>query len=451
MPSLLPANDDVIVAIATPPGRGGIGVVRVSGKNIETIKSGILAKPVVARRVQHNSFLDAQGEIIDQGLSLYFSAPHSFTGEEVLELHGHGGPAVLQLIVQRSLDLGARLADPGEFTRRAFLNGKLDLVQAESVADLIDATSSEAARCAIRSLQGAFSDSVNAIVKTLINLRMLVEATLDFPEEEIDVLERADIDKRLKELYLQTEQILKQAKQGSLLREGFHVVLIGQPNVGKSSLLNCLAGDDIAIVTPIPGTTRDTIRQHIHLQGVPLHIIDTAGLHETSDEVEKIGIERTWKAINHADIIVLLMDATKGESFNDLEILRQLPTHVPRIYVFNKIDLISEQAKVTEDSPIRVYLSAKTGEGIDFLSKELLSLVGWRGDTEHGAFMARARHLHALEEAQRHLAKAIECQKQAEFLAEELKLTQNNLSTITGEFTSDDLLGEIFSRFCIGK
>jgi tRNA modification GTPase len=348
--------------------------------------------------------------------------------------------------------LGARLAEPGEFTQRAFLNGKLDLAQAESIADLIDATSGEAARCAVRSLQGVFSNTIHAAVKALINLRMFVEATLDFPEEEIEALDRIKVSDKLKQLEAQIEQTLLQAKQGNLLREGLHVVLIGQPNAGKSSLLNCLAGDEVAIVTPIPGTTRDPVRQHIHLHGVPLHFIDTAGLRETDNEVERIGIERTWKAISQADIIILLIDCTKDESDEDTKILAQLPNHRPIIYVFNKIDLNNQKAKIEKNNKkTEIFLSAKTGDGVELLSKEILAIAGWQGDTEHGAFMARTRHIIALQDALQHLRKASESRSQVEFLAEELKHTQSSLATITGEFTSDDLLGEIFSHFCIGK
>ncbi len=441
----------IIAAIATAPGRSGIGVVRVSGPNLKVLAQLLLGKALAPRHATLCDFLDENEETIDHGIALYFPAPHSYTGEDVLELQGHGGPAVLQLLLRRCLTLGARLAEPGEFTKRAFLNDKLDLAQAESVADLIDASTGEAAKSALRSLQGAFSTEVNALTKSLIELRTLVEATLDFPDEDVEFLEQANAAGKLRAIQVQLEKVLLAARQGSILREGITVVLAGQPNVGKSSLLNRLAGEDVAIVTSVPGTTRDAIRQAIEIEGVPLHVIDTAGLRETKDEVEKIGIARTWAAIEKADAVLLIIDSTQSESREDRKILERLTSTLPRICVYNKIDLLPAQPKSEAlDGEIRVYLSAKTGAGVDLLSAQLLRVVGWQ-PTGEGVYMARERHLSALREAGQHLTGALENRGQIEFFAEELKLAQNALSKITGEFTTDDLLGEIFSRFCIGK
>ena len=445
------ASADVIAAIATAPGRSGIGVVRVSGPNLEALAQSLLGKVPAPRHAALCNFLDENEETIDHGIALYFPAPHSYTGEDVLELQGHGGPAVLQLLLRRCLTLGARLAEPGEFTKRAFLNDKLDLAQAESVADLIDASTGEAAKSALRSLQGVFSTEVNALTKSLIELRTLVEATLDFPEEDVGFLEQANAAGKLRAIQVQLEKVLLAARQGSILREGITVVLAGQPNVGKSSLLNRLAGEDVAIVTSVPGTTRDAIRQAIEIEGVPLHVIDTAGLRETKDEVEKMGIARTWAAIEKADAVLLIIDSTQSESREDRKILQRLPGTLPRICVYNKIDLLPAQPKSEAlDGEIRVYLSAKTGAGVDLLCAQLLQIVGWK-PTGEGVYMARERHLSALREAGQHLSGALENKAQIELFAEELKLAQQALSRITGEFTTDDLLGEIFSRFCIGK
>ena len=445
------ASADVIAAIATAPGRAAIGVVRVSGPNLEALAQSLLGKVPAPRHAALCDFLDENRETIDHGIALYFPAPHSYTGEEVLELQGHGGPAVMQLLLRRCLALGARLAEPGEFTKRAFLNDMLDLAQAESVADLIDASTGEAARSAMRSLQGAFSTEVNALTKSLIELRTLVEATLDFPEEDLDFLEQVNAVGKLRAIQAQLEKVLLAARQGSILREGISVVLAGRPNVGKSSLLNRLAGENVAIVTSVPGTTRDAIRQAIEIEGVPLHVIDTAGLRETKDEVEKMGIARTWAAIEKADAVLLVIDSSQSESQEDRKILQRLPSRLPRICVYNKIDLLPAQPKLEAlDGEIRVYLSAKTGAGLDLLRAQLLRVVGWQPSGE-GAFMARERHLSALREAGQHLSGALENKAQIEIFAEELKLAQQALSRITGEFTTDDLLGEIFSRFCIGK
>lgn len=445
------ANTDAIAAIATAPGRGGIGVVRISGADLRGFSRNLLGKIPAPRVATLSNFLAAEGEVIDQGIALYFPAPHSYTGQDVLELQGHGGDAVLRRLLGRCLELGARPAEPGEFTQRAFLNDKMDLAQAESVADLIDATTAEAARTAMRSLRGEFSRAIHQLVDALINLRMLVEATLDFPEEEIDFLEESNVLNQLAVIKAQLDKVFRQANQGSLLREGLHIVLIGQPNVGKSSLLNRLAGEEVAIVTPVAGTTRDAIRQHIEIEGVALHFIDTAGLRDTEDEVEKIGIARTWGAIRQANAALLLIDAATGIAPADLEIMAKLPSGLPLLRVFNKVDLLGQEPRVVAAAGVAdVFLSAMTGAGLDLLHEHLLRAVGWQAGGE-GVFMARERHLSALREAGGRLALAAACEGRVEFFAEELRLAQNALSSITGEFTSDDLLGEIFSRFCIGK
>ena len=443
------SKDDTISAIATAPGRGGIGVVRVSGSQVVQIAQALLGRVPQARKAHLANFLDVDGTPLDQGIALYFPGPHSFTGEDVLELQGHGGPAVLQNLLTRCISLGARLAEPGEFTRRAYLNDKMDLAQAESVADLIDAASAQAAKSAMRSLQGLFSQQVRVLVEALVNLRMLVESTLDFPEEEIDFLEAAQAQKKLAAIRAELSKLLQRAKQGALLRSGLSVVLIGQPNVGKSSLLNRLAGDEVAIVTAIAGTTRDTIREEILLEGIPLHIIDTAGLRDTHDEVEKLGIARTWAAIEKADLALVIMDAVAGRNAEDQKILARLPATQPVLQVFNKCDLLQHSAPASAPEG-EIYLSAKTGTGMEILHDRLLVLAGWQ-QTGEDLFMARERHIRALNAASACLAQADQCWQDLELLAEELNLTQQALNSITGEFTADDLLGEIFSRFCIGK
>ncbi|MBI2295461.1 MAG: tRNA uridine-5-carboxymethylaminomethyl(34) synthesis GTPase MnmE [Betaproteobacteria bacterium] len=443
---------DTIAAIATAPGRAGIGVVRVSGPDLAELGARIVNRRLPPRRATLADFLGTQGEVIDRGIALYYPAPHSYTGEDVLELQGHGGPVVLRLLLRRCLALGARLAEPGEFTRRAYLNDKLDLAQAESVADLIDASTARAARCAMRSLQGAFSERITALSRAVIELRALVEATLDFPEEDIEFLERADAEGRLGGVREELAKVQQASQQGSLLREGMRVVLAGQPNVGKSSLLNRLAGEDLAIVTEVPGTTRDAIRQSIDVKGVPAHIIDTAGLRESSDAVEKLGIARTWAAIERADLMLLVIDCTAGETAGDEAIVAKLPRSLPCIRVMNKIDLIGRAAaSERRNGATVVWLSAKTGEGIELLRQALLDAVGWEGEGGEGLFMARERHLEALAAAQGHLERATQLMRQPELFAEELRLAQVALGAITGEFTAEDLLGEIFSRFCIGK
>jgi len=448
---VLSPNVDTIAAIATAQGRGGVGVIRISGLGIEALANGILGKLPAARYATYCEFLDENGDALDQGIAIYFPSPHSYTGDDVLELQGHGGPAVLQLILQRCLDLGARIAQPGEFTRRAFLNDKLDLAQAESVADLIDANTSEAARSAMRSMRGEFSAAIHDLVDELIYLRMLVEAMLDFPEEEVDSIDLERRDALLNSLQLKLQRTLDTAKQGSLLREGAHVVIAGQPNVGKSSLLNRLSGEEVALVSDIPGTTRDVIRQAIQIRGVPLHIMDTAGLRESQDAVENMGITLTRQTLHRADLILLLLDASQGMTAQNEAILAGLPVDIPRLLVFNKADLLRGKAPTNAEvhDPF-VFVSAKTGEGLEELLSRLLEAVGWR-DQESGSYMARERHLRALARAQTHLNQAQTVLTRAELFAEELLLAQRALNEITGEFTSDDLLGEIFSRFCIGK
>jgi tRNA modification GTPase len=441
---------NTIAAIATAPGRGGIGVIRVSGENLAAFARALSGKQPTARLATLANFQAADGSAIDSGLILYFPAPHSFTGEDVLELQGHGGPVVMQLLLARCLDLGARLAEPGEFTRRAYLNDKLDLAQAEAVIDLIDASTAAAARSAVRSLQGEFSKEIHTLVEQLVELRALVEATLDFPDEEVDFLQSADAFGRLDRLQQRLASVFDRAEQGKLLQAGLQVVLAGQPNVGKSSLLNRLTGDELAIVTPIAGTTRDIVRGSLQIEGIPLHIIDTAGLRETEDEIEKIGIERTWREIERADVLVLLVDARTGCDEAERGILARLPTHLARITVYNKIDL-AECAAERYDEPggVAIRLSAKNGEGTDLLRQELLRIAGWH--PAEGVFIARERHLQALLAARNHIAAAQTQLARLELFAEELRMAQLSLCTITGEFSADDLLGEIFGRFCIGK
>jgi tRNA modification GTPase len=464
--TMLNNDNDPIVAIATAPGRGGIGVVRLSfGRSGEAAAAhamhALFGQLLNPRHASYVPFLDAGGEALDRGIGLYFLAPHSYTGEHVLELQGHGGPIVLQLVLQRAIDVGRefglRLAEPGEFTRRAFLNDKLDLAQAEAVADLIEASTEAAARSAGRSLDGAFSREIHALVEDVITLRMLVEATLDFPEEEIDFLEAADARGKLARIRERLAAVLADARQGALLREGLSVVLAGQPNVGKSSLLNALAGAELAIVTPIAGTTRDKVAQTIQIEGIPLHVIDTAGLRETEDEVERIGIERTWGEIERADVVLHLLDARIGMTAEDDLIAARFPGGVPVVRVLNKADLAGAPPSVSQigdDGPREIRLSAKTGDGIALLRGELLKIAGWQAGAE-SVYLARERHLIALRAAREHLQFAADHAEQnsqaLDLFAEELRLAQDSLNSITGEFTSDDLLGVIFSRFCIGK
>ena len=444
-------DTDTIAAIATATGAGGIGVVRISGSASKTLALSILGFCPGPRNAVYTAFKEQDGTVIDRGIAIYYEGPHSYTGEDVLELQAHGGTAVMQLLLARSLASGARHAAPGEFTRRAYLNEKLDLAQAEAVADLINASTTEAARSAMRSLSGEFSQHIQILLKKLIELRLYVEACLDFPEEEIDFITQGRVAEKLAYISDELKLIFKQAKQGSLLRDGINVVLIGQPNVGKSSLMNVLAGEDIAIVTSIAGTTRDTIKTSIQINGVPIHVIDTAGLRETDDEVEKFGIARTWRATETAHIALLLVDQAHGIAEAEKSILERLPQEIHKIWVHNKIDVSRETSKLLEnDGDAHIFLSAKTGEGVDILRGQLLKFAGYEVGAE-GVFMARARHLDALEKVAMHLAGAENQIDSAELVAEELRLAQDDLASITGEFTPDDLLGEIFGKFCIGK
>ncbi|HZW22512.1 tRNA uridine-5-carboxymethylaminomethyl(34) synthesis GTPase MnmE [Noviherbaspirillum sp.] len=453
-----------IAAIATAAGRGGIGVVRISGKNIAPVMQALCGtSSLKPRYATYLPFLNADGTAIDQGIAIFFKAPHSYTGEDVLELQGHGGPVVMQMLLSRCLeagkDIGLRVAQPGEFTHRAFLNDKLDLAQAEAVADLIEASTEAAAKSASASLSGVFSKTIHELVDKVIHLRMLVEATLDFPEEEIDFLEKSDARGQLERIRAALDEVFAQASQGALLREGLNVVLAGQPNVGKSSLLNALAGSDVAIVTPIAGTTRDKVTETIQMEGIPLHIIDTAGIRDAGDEVERIGIERTWGEVYKADVILHLLDASRGPTREDEEIVSRLPDSVPVLRVWNKIDLSGHRPAVDRmPDATHVYLSATDRRGIDLLRTELLRVAGWQ-QTGESRFLARERHLLALKAARDHLEMAAEhvarnnrtSDHALDLFAEELRIAQERLNSITGEFTPDDLLGVIFSRFCIGK
>jgi len=443
--------DEVIAAVATAPGRGGIGVVRVSGPQLLPLAEQLCGRQPPPRQAVLTSFLDSRGEAIDQGILLYFPAPHSFTGEDVLELQGHGGPVVMQMLLGRCLELGARLAEPGEFSRRAFLNDKLDLAQAEAVSDLIEASTAAAARSALRSLSGDFSQAVHKLVDKLTELRMLVEATLDFPDEEIDVIRDTDAAQRLDLLRSTLADLRSRARQGSLLRTGLHVVLAGLPNAGKSSLLNRLAGQERAIVTDIAGTTRDALKETIQIEGIPLHIIDTAGLRDSDDPVEKIGIERSWQEIEKADLVLQLVDARTGVTPADRIVSSRLPGGPRRVVIHNKCDLAKQEARRWEEGGhTHLALSAKMDLGINLLHDLLLEKAGWQGHGED-VILARERHLEALSEAAARLDLAAERLAQIELCAEELRLAQEALARITGEFTPDDLLGVIFSRFCIGK
>jgi tRNA modification GTPase len=465
---MLAASRDAIVAIATAPGRGGVGIVRVSGRGLEPFLQALLGRSLRPREATYLPFLDAAGQVIDQGLALWFPGPHSYTGEDVLELQGHGGPVVLQLLLARCLEVGRevlshlRMARAGEFTERAFLNDKLDLAQAEAVADLIDASTEAAARSASRSLAGVFSSRVHALRDALVNLRMLVEATLDFPEEEIDFLQKADASGQLQRLRQSLAEVQAQARQGALLRDGLQVVIAGQPNAGKSSLLNALAGAELAIVTPVAGTTRDVVQQTIQIEGVPLHVMDTAGLRDGPDvdEVEKIGIERAWDRIQRADAVLFVHDLSRSADATyraaDATIAAQLPAGVPVLQVWNKQDQCDAATLATrlEGQADALAISAKHGAGLETLRRRLLEIAGWEQPGD-GLFMARERHLQALRRVDEHLQGAHERLaaqgEHLDLLAEELRLAQQALGDITGEFTADDLLGEIFSRFCIGK
>ena len=474
---MLAQHDAPIIAIATAPGRGAVGIVRVSGKSLSPWVIALCGRALKPREATYLPLMDELGTPIDHVLALHFPGPNSYTGEDVLELQAHGGPVVLQLLVARCMRVASslggdnkpllsalRLAQPGEFTQRAYLNHKLDLAQAEAVADLIDASTEAAARGASRSLAGAFSKEIHQLRDALIHLRMLVEATLDFPEEDIDFLKQADAQGQLTRLQQQLQQVQQQTQQGALLREGIRVVIAGQPNAGKSSLLNALAGAELAIVTPIAGTTRDVVQQTIQIDGVPLHVIDTAGLrdHPEVDEVERIGIARAWQQIEKADAVLFMHDLTRVNeqayqaADQDIQntLHATLGAHTPVVHVWNKADV--NHAPTTLDSAHpNVRMSAKTGEGLSVLREKLLQIVGWQGGGAEGLYMARERHVQALYDVSQHLQVAHQSLNQTlpalDVLAEELRLAQNALNTITGEFTSDDLLGVIFTRFCIGK
>ena len=450
---------ETIVAQATAPGRGGIGILRVSGPLASQVAEAVLGKCPKPRMADYLPFKDSDGTVLDQGIAVYFKGPHSFTGEDVLELQGHGGQVVLDLLLKRILNVdGIRLARPGEFSEQAFLNDKLDLAQAEAIADLIDATSEQAARSALKSLQGEFSNKINALVDSVIYLRTYVEAAIDFPDEEIDFLADGKIEANLRGIIEQLDGVRREAKQGSILREGMKVVIAGRPNAGKSSLLNALAGREAAIVTDIAGTTRDVLREHIHLDGMPLHIIDTAGLREATDEVERIGISRAWHEIEQADRIILMLDSSDPDSQDSeslrREFLAKLPSAIPLTVVRNKIDLSGESVGLTEaDGVVVIRLSAQTLQGVDLLREHLKQAMGFQTGME-GVFLARRRHLEALQKAAEHLQIGLLQLTEfhaGELLAEELRLVQSALSEITGQFTADDLLGNIFSSFCIGK
>ncbi|ATW44624.1 tRNA uridine-5-carboxymethylaminomethyl(34) synthesis GTPase MnmE [Glaesserella parasuis] len=450
---------ETIVAQATPIGRGGIGILRVSGPLATEVAQAVLGKCPKPRIADYLPFKDEDGTVLDQGIALFFKAPNSFTGEDVLELQGHGGQVILDLLLNRILKVkGVRIARAGEFSEQAFLNNKLDLAQAEAIADLIDATSEQAARSALKSLQGEFSNKINELVDSVIYLRTYVEAAIDFPDEEIDFLADGKIEAKLNEIIAQLANVRQEAKQGTILREGMKVVIAGKPNAGKSSLLNALAGREAAIVTDIAGTTRDVLREHIHIDGMPLHIIDTAGLREASDEVEKIGIKRAWDEIEQADHVLLMIDSneSQADSFQQewATFLAKLPKNIPVTVIRNKVDLTGEaESLVQADNFTVIRLSAQTKVGVDLLREHLKKSMGYQSSTE-GGFIARRRHLVALETAAEHLERGHIQLTQfyaGELLAEELRMVQNALSEITGQFTSDDLLGNIFSSFCIGK
>ena len=450
---------ETIVAQATPIGRGGVGILRVSGPLSSLVAQEVLGKELKPRIANYLPFKDKDGTVLDQGIALFFKAPNSFTGEDVLELQGHGGQVILDILLKRILDIkGVRIARAGEFSEQAFLNDKLDLAQAEAIADLIDATSEQAARSALKSLQGEFSNKINHLVDSVIYLRTYVEAAIDFPDEEIDFLADGKIEGHLNDIIRQLSQVRQEAKQGAILREGMKVVIAGRPNAGKSSLLNALAGREAAIVTDIAGTTRDVLREHIHIDGMPLHIIDTAGLRDASDEVERIGIQRAWNEIEQADHVLLMIDSTeqKADDFKTewADFLAKLPKNIPVTVIRNKVDLSGETEGLEEEGGFTlIRLSAQTKVGVDLLREHLKKSMGYQSTTE-GGFLARRRHLQALEEASEHLERGHVQLTQfmaGELLAEELRMVQNALSEITGQFTSDDLLGNIFSSFCIGK
>jgi len=445
---------DTIAALATPPGRGGVGIIRLSGPLVQDISKLIVGRLPQPRYAALSNFTHADGQVIDQGLTLFFPAPHSFTGEDVLELQGHGGPVVMDMLLQRCLELGARLARPGEFSERAFLNDKLDLAQAEAIADLIDSETTTAARLATRSLQGVFSQRINELVADLIHLRMYVEAAIDFPEEEIDFLSDGKVSTDLHEIINKIKEVKSSARTGRLLRDGMTLVIAGRPNAGKSSLLNALAGVDSAIVTEIPGTTRDVLRERIQIDGMPLHLIDTAGLRPSSDQIEQEGIRRAQAEIEKADVLLWVYDAAADPEHSGFA-EDELPPGIPVIFVRNKVDLTPTGVPLVERTGqgIRVSLSAKSGTGVELLRQQLKASMNYQG-SENAEFIARRRHLHAIDRALTFLhqgKQVLEDQQAGELLADDLLQAQSALSEITGEFTADDLLGEIFSSFCIGK
>ncbi|PSW07943.1 tRNA uridine-5-carboxymethylaminomethyl(34) synthesis GTPase MnmE [Photobacterium rosenbergii] len=452
-------HTDTIVAQATPPGRGGVGIIRVSGPKAKEVALAVAGRELKPRYAEYLPFKNEDGTALDQGIALFFKGPNSFTGEDVLELQGHGGPVLMDMMIRRILEIdGIRAARPGEFSERAFMNDKLDLAQAEAIADLIDASSEEAAKSAFKSLQGAFSVRVNELVEALIHLRIYVEAAIDFPEEEIDFLSDGKVAGDLNGIIDRLDAVRREANQGAIMREGMKVVIAGRPNAGKSSLLNALSGKDSAIVTDIAGTTRDVLREHIHIDGMPLHIIDTAGLREASDEVERIGIERAWEEIQQADRVLFMVDSTTTDATDPAEIwpefVERLPEGLGITVIRNKVELTGEDTGICHvNNPTLIRLSARTGDGVEPLREHLKECMGFAGTTE-GGFMARRRHLDALERAASHLEtgkEQLEGFMAGEILAEELRLSQQHLSEITGEFTSDDLLGRIFTSFCIGK
>ncbi|MCC2607209.1 tRNA uridine-5-carboxymethylaminomethyl(34) synthesis GTPase MnmE [Planctobacterium marinum] len=455
---MLASDQDTIIAQATAPGKGGVGIIRVSGKLASEVANRLLGKVPKVRMAEYLPFYDSNQQVLDQGIALFFKAPHSFTGEDVLELQGHGGQVLLSMLLDEIVKMdGVRFANPGEFSQRAFLNDKLDLTQAEAIADIIDASSAQAVESAMRSLQGEFSKHIHELVEQVIHLRMYVEAAIDFPEEEIDFLADSTVTEGVNALKTKMQQTLEQAKQGSILRDGMKVVIAGRPNAGKSSLLNQLAGKESAIVTDIAGTTRDVLREHIHIDGMPLHIIDTAGLRESPDKVEQIGIERAWQEIKEADRILLLVDSTESDASDPAllwpEFHAQLPDSNKITLVRNKVDLSGETPGFHQGEYPIVSLSANNGDGIEQLKQHLKQCMGYNQTTE-GQFSARSRHVKALQAAQEHINNGYEQLTEfraGELLAEELRVAQQFLNEITGEFSSDDLLGRIFSSFCIGK
>ena len=448
-------NDrNTIAAISTAQGQGGIGIVRLSGNDALKIAKKICSGKITPRHVGFHNFHDESQETLDQGIVLFFSNPHSFTGEDVIEFQGHGGQAVLESILSLCIKYGAKLAEPGEFTKRAYLNNKIDLTQAESVIDVINATTLQAVKSASYSLTGKFSIKINSLLEKIISLRVYVEACIDFPEEEIDFLEQGKVIEKLHNIIAEIDAILDVAKQSELLKNGINLVLIGQPNVGKSTLLNALAGTEKAIVTKIPGTTRDLITSQISIKGIPINVIDTAGLRETEDEIEQLGINKTWEAIQTAHVAVLLVDITKGSGDYEEFILNKLPKGIKKLRLFNKIDLVARKASMeNNNNELIIYLSAKLENGIDLLKNTLIERVSdnFHQDSEQSIILARSRHIYALNNVRQSVTKALINKESSELLAEELTQAQHEFSAITGDFTNDDLLGKIFSSFCIGK